>query len=136
MEGKHISGQYRCPERPEHCLVKPRVNHSLNSYRSYKHTLSRRDGLVVSVLVSKAKSAIGSGHNSRSSQTLYYTLAYHSPCFVKPQLQARDKRSVSSLHAHPNVTIACLITLLISLTPVTLPFSLSVYCAKCFTCHM
>ena len=41
-------------------------------------------------------------------------------------LQARDKRSVSSLPAHTKFTSACPITLLISLPPVIIPFSMMV----------
>ena len=41
-------------------------------------------------------------------------------------LQARDKRSVSSLPAHTKFTSACPITLLISLPPVIIPFSMVV----------
>ena len=43
-------------------------------------------------------------------------------CIVKPQLQARDKRFVSSLPAHTKFTSVCPITLPISRPPDILPF--------------
>jgi hypothetical protein len=53
------------------------------------------------------------------------TAVQRSPCFVKPQ-QAQDKQSVSSLPAHRKFTSVCTITLLISLPPVIIPFSMVV----------
>jgi hypothetical protein len=49
-----------------------------------------------------------------------------SPCFVKPQLQAQDKRSVSFFPAHTKFTSVCPTTLLISLPHVNIPFSMVV----------